>query len=76
MNPAVSLSLLILGRMNLLEFLIYILAQSIGAFLGSVFVYVVYLDALNSYDRGLRQVYGSASTASKLSLLIKFSLFF
>ncbi len=54
MNPAVSLTQLLLGKMSIIKFIIYFIGQSIGAFLGSVVVYVVYIDELNAFDGGTR----------------------
>jgi aquaporin-3 len=48
MNPAVSLAMLITGRLSLIRFLIYIVAQFIGAFLGAAVVFLVYLDGIQS----------------------------
>lgn len=42
----------LIGRLSLLQFLIYVLAQFVGAFIGSFFVWLAYYDALQttSYD--------------------------
>ena len=63
MNPAVSLSMVLMGKMSIAKFFVYIIGQCIGALLGSVMVYVVYLDALNDYDGGKRKVTGDQGTA-------------
>lgn len=63
MNPAVSLTQLMLGNLTILKFFVYIIGQSIGAFLASVVVYVVYIDELNAFDGGKRQVAGANGTA-------------
>jgi MIP family channel proteins len=63
MNPAVSLSMLIMGKLSVAKFFIYLIGQCIGALLGSVMVYVVYLDALNAFDGGIRQIDGPNGTA-------------
>jgi glycerol uptake facilitator-like aquaporin len=63
MNPAVSLSALLMGKISIAKFFIYLIGQSIGAFLGSVLIYIVYIDALNAYDGGIRQTTGSNATA-------------
>jgi aquaporin-7 len=65
MNPAVSLSMFLMGKLSLAKFVVYIIGQSIGALLGSVMVYVVYLDALLEFDGGQRQVFGDQATAGK-----------
>ena len=52
--------MLILGRMKIKRFLIYILGQFIGAFLGALFVYINYYDAIHDYEEvtnfGLRSM--------------------
>ena len=63
MNPAVSLSQLILGKMSVGKFLVYLTGQSIGAFLGSIVVFFVYIDALDTFDHGVRYVTGVNATA-------------
>ena len=63
MNPAVSLSMLLMGKLSFCKFIVYIIGQCIGALLGSVMVYVVYLDALLEFDGGKRQVFGDKATA-------------
>lgn len=42
MNPAVSLAMLILGKLPLKKFPVYVLAQFLGAFAGSCAVYGLY----------------------------------
>lgn len=42
-NPAVSFSLAISGRMSWVAFPVYVAGQMIGGFLGAAIVYVVYL---------------------------------
>lgn len=63
MNPAVSLSMLMLGNLTPFKFLIYIIGQCIGALLGSVSVYLVNFDGLNAFDGGSRLVIGVNATA-------------
>lgn len=53
MNPAVSFAMFLTGRLSLLEFLAYSLAQFCGAFLASGAVFLVYLDALKAYPSGM-----------------------
>jgi glycerol uptake facilitator-like aquaporin len=48
-NPAVSWAMLITGRMSIMRFFLYTLAQFIGAFLGALVVFIVYIDALKAY---------------------------
>ena len=49
-NPAVSFAMLIMGRMKVKRFVVYVLGQFIGAFLGALFVYINYYDAIHKYD--------------------------
>ena len=49
MNPAVSLSMFISGKISILKFFCYVVAQHIGAFIGSVTVYVAYLDVFQKF---------------------------
>lgn len=42
MNPAVSLAMVILGKLPLKKFPVYVLAQFLGAFAGSCAVYGLY----------------------------------
>jgi glycerol uptake facilitator-like aquaporin len=56
MNPCVTVAMVILGKLRALKLVFYVIGQAIGAFLGSLLVYIVYLDALNHYDGGKREV--------------------
>ncbi|RNA05793.1 aquaporin-3 [Brachionus plicatilis] len=49
LNPAVSFSLSLTGKMTWRKFFIYSLAQTLGAFLGATLVFLVYLDGLKSF---------------------------
>lgn len=49
-NPAVSISQWLLGRMNIIQTLVYVSAQILGGFLSGPIVYLVYLDAINWLD--------------------------
>lgn len=42
MNPAVSLAMVILGKLSVKKFPVYVLAQFLGAFAGSCAVYGLY----------------------------------
>lgn len=42
MNPAVSLAMVILGKLPVKKFPVYVLAQFLGAFAGSCAVYGLY----------------------------------
>ena len=50
LNPAVSLAILILKRMNLKKFSIYIIAQFIGAFLAAFVLYLLFYDSISHYE--------------------------
>lgn len=50
LNPAVSLAMFITGRLSILRFILYSLAQTFGAFLAAVFVFLVYLDKFRALD--------------------------
>ncbi|HOM17282.1 MAG TPA: MIP family channel protein [Thermoguttaceae bacterium] len=63
LNPAVSVALATLGRFPWRKVLPYSAAQLAGAFAASAVVYITYLDALNHFDGGVRQVLGEYGTA-------------
>jgi len=48
LNPAVSFAALLIGKINVLQFVLYVIGQFIGSFLASLFVYLTYLDALKA----------------------------
>ncbi len=56
MNPAVSFSMLLLGRLSPCKFMIYSLAQFIGSFLASFSVFLVYHNALSKYPKGMYSI--------------------
>ncbi|PAA72162.1 hypothetical protein BOX15_Mlig026851g1, partial [Macrostomum lignano] len=62
-NPAVSLALLAVGRMTLLDFLVYQAAQYLGAFAGAGAVYTFYAPMLDAIDGGRRVAFGANGTA-------------
>lgn len=47
MNPAVSLAMVILGKLPLKKFPVYVVAQFLGAFAGSCAVYGLYYGGFN-----------------------------
>ena len=53
LNPAVSLAMLITGRLTFVKFLIYSFAQFVGAFLAAGVVFLLYLDGLRAYKPGM-----------------------
>lgn len=62
-NPAVTLAMAVVGRLQWIKVPVYWLAQYIGAFVGAACVYLVYYDALNNFDGGYRSVVGVNATA-------------
>ena len=64
LNPAVTLALAAHRGFAWRKVLPYSLAQLAGAFVASAVVYVTYLEALDAYDAGVRQVIGSKATAN------------
>ncbi|XP_076443939.1 aquaporin-10-like [Babylonia areolata] len=62
-NPAVSLAMVFLRKLPLRKLPVYALAQYLGAFLASLFIWLVYMDALEHYDGGKRMVEGVNATA-------------
>ncbi|CAJ0591662.1 unnamed protein product [Cylicocyclus nassatus] len=63
LNPAVSFFKLSMGRYNVLKFVLYVIAQNLGAFMGALSTFITYYDAINSFDNGTRHVSGPRSTA-------------
>jgi aquaglyceroporin related protein len=62
-NPAVSLMFLTFRQITALRFIVYVIAQTLGAFVGAALTYAVYHRAINQFDSGVRQVYGLKKTA-------------
>ncbi|CAF0902418.1 unnamed protein product [Didymodactylos carnosus] len=63
LNPAVSIALLTLRKINPIQCLFYIVGQMIGAFLGCLLVFIVYINLFNNFDNGHREVLGDKQTA-------------
>jgi MIP family channel proteins len=63
-NPAVTLGFASVGQLPFRHVPVYWLGQYIGAFVAPACVYGVYIDALNNFDGGVRQVTGPNATAS------------
>nr|XP_015224218.1 PREDICTED: aquaporin-10 [Lepisosteus oculatus]BEH82912.1 aquaporin-10 [Lepisosteus oculatus] len=63
LNPAVSLSLCVLGRHQWRRLPLYILSQVTGAFLAAATIYVVYYEAIMEYCGGNLTATGPNATA-------------
>ncbi|WKY11465.1 hypothetical protein Q1695_003212 [Nippostrongylus brasiliensis] len=63
LNPAVSFFLFTQGKINAIRFIVFAIVQNVGAFLGALTTFVVYYDAISSFDNGTRYVSGPRSTA-------------
>lgn len=51
-NPAVSFAFLLTGRLSVLRFFVYVIAQNLGAFLASIMVYLAYLNEFQNFPEG------------------------
>ncbi|XP_072304078.1 aquaporin-10b [Eucyclogobius newberryi] len=63
LNPAVSLSLCVLGRHSWVKFQFYVFFQCLGAFLGAATVGLQYHEAIRWFSGGELTVSGSTATA-------------
>jgi len=63
LNPAVTLSLAVYGKLPWRKVLPYSVAQLAGAFAASAIVYITYHEALDAFDGGIRHVLGPLGTA-------------
>ncbi|XP_058501544.1 aquaporin-9-like [Solea solea] len=61
-NPAVSLAMVILGKLKIWKFPIYVLAQFLGAFTGAATVFGLYYDAFMDFTSGILSVTGINAT--------------
>ncbi|KAJ3596393.1 hypothetical protein NHX12_002800 [Muraenolepis orangiensis] len=61
-NPAVSLAMVILGKLKIWKFPVYVLAQMLGAFTGAAAVFGLYYDAFMSFTSGTLSVTGINAT--------------
>ncbi|XP_062318605.1 aquaporin-9-like [Osmerus eperlanus] len=62
-NPAVSLAMVILGKLKFWKFPLYVIAQLLGAFTGAAAVFGLYYDAFMEYTNGILSVTGINATA-------------
>uniref|UniRef100_A0A7E4UY29 Aquaporin n=1 Tax=Panagrellus redivivus TaxID=6233 RepID=A0A7E4UY29_PANRE len=62
-NPAVTIAFLVIQQIKPVKALVYIVAQTLGAFFGAVVTYLVYYNAINAFDGGRHQVIGTKATA-------------
>ncbi|XP_072326816.1 aquaporin-9b [Scyliorhinus torazame] len=67
LNPAISLSMCVLGRLQWLKLPVYCIAQFIGAFVGSATVFGLYYDAFMAFDGGNLAITGQNATAQIFS---------
>lgn len=74
MNPAVSLAMMVLGKLPLKKFPVYVVAQFLGAFAGSCAVYGLYYGVctINVISTLLPELYlvinGKMETSKHLSV--------
>jgi len=64
LNPAISITFSIMGRLSWLKLPFYILAQVLGGFVSGAVVFSTYYDALNEFDGGTRSVYGNTTSTA------------
>ncbi|KAG9280855.1 aquaporin-9a [Astyanax mexicanus] len=62
LNPAVSLAMVILGKLKIWKFPIYVIAQFLGAFAGAAGVFGLYYDAFMDFTSGILSVTGINAT--------------
>lgn len=65
-NPAVSLAMVVLGKLPLKKFPVYVAAQFIGAFAGSCAVFCLYYGKFAGHFYFLVSVIGSSYTQGRL----------
>lgn len=61
-NPAVSLAMVLLGKLKIWKFPIYVIAQFLGAFTGAAAVFGLYYDAFMEFTSGILSVTGINAT--------------
>lgn len=50
-------------QLSPIRFILYTIVQTAGAFIGSLLTYLVYADAINRFDGGIRRIDGAQATA-------------
>ncbi len=63
LNPAVTVALAVHRKFPWNKVVPYSIAQLVGAFTASAVVFFVYREALNNFDKGIRQISGAQGTA-------------
>jgi len=63
LNPVISFSAWVFGRMSLVCFLLYTLIQTLACSFAAALTFILYYDKINDFDGGIRQVYGENATA-------------
>ena len=53
MNPAVSLSMVLMGYLSFAKFLLYVIGQFIGSVFASLMVFFIYYNQLQKYSGGM-----------------------
>ncbi|KAM3870488.1 aquaporin-9a [Diretmus argenteus] len=61
-NPAVSLAMVILGKLKIWKFPFYVIAQFLGGFTGAAAVFGLYYDAFMDFTSGILSVTGINAT--------------
>ena len=64
LNPAITVALAMHRRLPWSKVAPYVLAQTAGAFVASVVVFITYREAFTAFDGGTRMVEGATATAS------------
>ncbi|XP_030629881.1 aquaporin-9a [Chanos chanos] len=62
LNPAVSLAMVLLGKLKIYKFPIYVIAQFLGAFAGAAAVFGLYYNAFMEFTSGILSVTGINAT--------------
>ncbi|RNA41258.1 aquaporin-3 [Brachionus plicatilis] len=75
LNPAVSLSMLLLGRIKFLKFLVFMLGQFLGSFFAALMVFVVYYDNIASFKNGMHSITTAGIFATYPTDLFEANLF-